>query len=31
MFVLVNGQIVPEEQAVLSVFDRAFLYGDGLY
>jgi aminodeoxychorismate lyase len=31
MFVFLNGQIVPEEQAVVSVFDRSFLYGDGLF
>ena len=31
MIVFLNGQFVPEEQAVVSVFDRAFLYGDGLF
>jgi len=31
MTVFLNGQFVPEEQAVVSVFDRGFLYGDGLY
>lgn len=31
MVVLVNGKLVPEEQAVVSVFDRGFLYGDGLF
>src|SRR5580765_5192962 len=31
MHVFLNGQIVPEEQAVVSVFDRSFLYGDGLF
>ncbi len=31
MLVLLNGQLVPEEQAVVSVFDRSFLYGDGLF
>jgi branched-chain amino acid aminotransferase len=31
MFVFLNGRIVPEEQAVVSVFDRSFLYGDGLF
>jgi len=31
MIVFLNGQFVPEEQAVVSVFDRGFLYGDGLY
>jgi len=31
MIVFLNGQFVPEEQATVSVFDRAFLYGDGLF
>ena len=31
MLVFLNGQFVPEEQAVVSVFDRGFLYGDGLF
>jgi aminodeoxychorismate lyase len=31
MMVFLNGQFVPEEQAVISVFDRSFLYGDGLF
>ncbi len=31
MIVFLNGQFVPEEQAVVSVFDRSFLYGDGLF
>jgi branched-chain amino acid aminotransferase len=31
MIVFVNGQFVPEEQAVVSVFDRGFLLGDGLF
>lgn len=31
MIVYLNGKFVPEEQAVVSVFDRGFLYGDGLY
>lgn len=31
MLVFLNGQLVPEEQAVVSVFDRSFLYGDGLF
>jgi aminodeoxychorismate lyase len=31
MLVSLNGRLVPEEQAVVSVFDRAFLYGDGLF
>lgn len=29
--VFLNGRFVPEEQAVVSVFDRGFLYGDGLF
>jgi D-alanine transaminase len=29
--VYVNGSFVPEEEAVISVFDRAFLFGDGIY
>src|SRR5438876_5848563 len=29
--VLVNDRFVPEEQAVVSVLDRGFLYGDGLF
>ncbi len=31
MIVFVNGQFVPEEQAVVSIFDRCFRYGDGLF
>src|SRR4051812_44115505 len=31
MLVFLNGQLVPEERAVVSVFDRSFLYGDGLF
>jgi branched-chain amino acid aminotransferase len=31
MTVFLNGQFVPENQAVVSVFDRGFLYGDGLF
>jgi aminodeoxychorismate lyase len=31
MIVFLNGQFVPEERAVVSVFDRAFRYGDGLF
>jgi len=30
-FAIVNGQFVPEDQAVVSIFDRGFLYGDGLF
>lgn len=29
--VYVNGEYVPEEQAMVSVFDRAFLMADGVY
>src|SRR5438552_11904932 len=29
--VLVNDRFVPEEQATVSVFDRGFLYGDGIF
>lgn len=31
MIVFLNGRLVPEAQAVVSVFDRSFLYGDGLF
>jgi aminodeoxychorismate lyase len=31
MIVFLNGRFVPEHQAVVSVFDRSFLYGDGLF
>jgi branched-chain amino acid aminotransferase len=31
MLVYVNGKIVPSEEAVVSVFDHGFLYGDGIY
>ena len=31
MIVFLNGNFVPEEQAVVSIFDRGFLYGDGLF
>ena len=31
MFVFLNGQFVPEAEAVVSVNDRGFLYGDGLF
>ena len=29
--VYVNGQFVPEAEAQVSVFDRGFLFGDGVY
>lgn len=31
MFVFLNGKFVREKKAVVSVFDRSFLYGDGLF
>ena len=31
MVVFLNGQFVAEEAARISVFDRGFLYGDGLF
>lgn len=31
MIVYVNGQFLPREQAVVSVFDHGFLYGDGVF
>jgi branched-chain amino acid aminotransferase len=31
MIVFLNGQFVSEEKALVSVFDRSFLYGDGLF
>jgi len=31
MMVVLNGKLVPEEHAVVSVFDRGLLYGDGLF
>lgn len=31
MYVYVNGQIVPAEQAAVSVLDHGFLYGIGLF
>jgi aminodeoxychorismate lyase len=31
MLVFLNGQFVPEQQAVISVNDRGFMYGDGLF
>ncbi len=31
MIVFLNGEFVAEEDAVVSVFDRSFLYGDGLF
>ena len=31
MWIQLNDRIVPEAQAVVSVFDRGFLYGDGVF
>lgn len=31
MVVYLNGEFVPEDQARVSVFDRAFLYGDSVF
>jgi aminodeoxychorismate lyase len=31
MIVFLNGQFVPEAEAVVSVLDRGFLFGDGLF
>ncbi len=31
MWIYLNGHFVSEEAATLSVFDRGFLYGDGLF
>ncbi len=31
MVVFLNGRFVPEGEATVSVFDRSFLYGDGLF
>ncbi|NBV20883.1 MAG: aminodeoxychorismate lyase [Proteobacteria bacterium] len=31
VMVFFNGRFVPAEQAVVSAFDRGFLYGDGLF
>lgn len=31
MYVYLNDRIVPEQQAVVSVYDHGFLYGDGVY
>jgi branched-chain amino acid aminotransferase len=31
MIVFLNGEFVAEEKAMVSVFDRGFLYGDGLF
>ncbi|MCC6483689.1 MAG: branched-chain-amino-acid transaminase [Armatimonadetes bacterium] len=30
-FIFLNGQVVPHEQGVVSVYDHGFLYGDGVF
>ena len=30
-FAFVNGKLVPSDKASISIFDRGFLYGDGLF
>ncbi|MBI5641585.1 MAG: aminotransferase class IV [Nitrospirae bacterium] len=31
MYIFLNDKIVPEPEAVVSVYDHGFLYGDGIY
>jgi aminodeoxychorismate lyase len=31
MMVFINGEFVPEDRAAISVFDRGFMLGDGLF
>jgi len=31
MWIYLNDRFVPQEEAVISVFDHGFLYGDGVY
>lgn len=31
MIVYLNGQYIPKEQATISIMDRGFLFGDGIY
>lgn len=31
MFVFMNDKVVPEKDAVVSVYDHGYLYGDGIY
>ncbi|MEW5898666.1 MAG: branched-chain-amino-acid transaminase [Bacillota bacterium] len=31
LIIFLNGEFVPEEQAVVSVFDHGLLYGDGVF
>ncbi|MDO7565245.1 MAG: D-amino acid aminotransferase, partial [OM182 bacterium] len=29
--VFVNGNYLPKQEATISVFDRGFIFGDGVY
>ncbi|HOL67708.1 MAG TPA: branched-chain amino acid aminotransferase, partial [bacterium] len=31
LLIYLNGKLVPEEQAKISVFDHGLLYGDGVF
>src|SRR5437879_5916931 len=31
MTVFINGKFLPEDQSYISIFERGFLYGDGLF
>jgi len=31
MLIYLNGRFVPKEEAIVSVFDHGYLYGDGIY
>ena len=31
MLIWLDGQLVPREQATVSVFDHGLLYGDGVF
>lgn len=31
MLAFVNGRFLPEKEATISIFDRSFLYGDGIF
>lgn len=31
LFVYIDGEFVPEEEAKISIFDHGFLYGDGVF
>ncbi len=30
-YAYINGRFVPEAEATVSIFDRGFLYGDGVF